>query len=138
MSRPVTKADVMTTILAILAFVASLALVDGCSFKQRPWSRGELALAGASTLAAGWNYYESERMLDRAGTHEWNPAFGERPSDLKLGICMGLTQLTALAIAHWFPVVEIAGDEYELRVPLVFTKGMVNGALALHDRGVGN
>jgi hypothetical protein len=112
-----------------------LLLLVSCTVKQRSWTGTDYALAGLSCAASTANYAATEAMLDRGG-HEANPMYGDRPSDTELAIGFGLTQLATLAVAHYFPVIEIAGDEYELRVPILIGKSALNTGLAIHDHGV--
>ena len=112
------------------ASVLSLALVGlcllvGCATlpKARPWTRGEKILLVASILAAGADYYTTERFLDR-GYSEMNPLIGDHPTDTELTIkgfgCYGL----CLLIAHYLP------DE---RLGLLSLYSVTNTAFAIHN-----
>ena len=78
------------------ASVLSLALVPlcllvGCASlpEVRPWTRGEKVLLVASILAAGANYWTTERGLDQ-GAREINPFIGEHPTDTELTVRGGV------------------------------------------------
>ena len=62
-----------------------LCLLVGCASlpEVRPWTRGEKILLVASILAAGADYWTTERGLDQGG-REINPFIGEHPTDIEL------------------------------------------------------
>jgi hypothetical protein len=139
MKKQVTPGDVLTTVFWVATLLTILLLLDGCSLapRARPWSKAEVGLAVVSTAAAGWNYHESAGMLDR-GCYEMNPVYGRHPSDGELLGGMAATQVLTLAIAHWYPVIDLPiFGECEFRAPLLVGKTVVNAGLAIHDSGVG-
>ena len=92
------RASVLSLVLV------GLCLLVGCATfpEARPWTREEKILLVASILAAGANYWTTERGLDRGGW-EMNPLLGEHPTDTELTVkgwgCYG----GILLAAHYCP-----------------------------------
>lgn len=114
-----------------------LILLAGCS-TPRPWTRGELVLAGMSVAAAAWETIETERFLERPNTYEMNPLLGRHPSDGRLFATAIASEAVFLAIVHRWPTITLpVFGECEFRVPLLIGKTALNTGLAIHNRGVG-
>jgi len=93
----------------LLIALVTLVLLPGCASlpKAKPWTKGEKILLVASILAAGADYYTTERCLDRGGS-EMNPLIGEHPTDTQLflkgwGGYAGLIIITHYS-GKWRPV----------------------------------
>ncbi len=93
----------------LLIGVVTLVLLPGCASlpKAKPWTKGEKILLVASVLAAGADYYTTERALDR-GNREMNPLIGEHPTDTQLFLKGGGGYAGLIVITHysgkWRPV----------------------------------
>lgn len=116
----------MTKALLLLLFFTS------CT-TPRPWTRGEVALGIASTIAAAWDARTTTEMLDRGG-RELSPLMDEHPSDDRVWLTIGAGQIVTLAVAHWIPTITLpVFGVCELRVPILIGKTALNAGFAWHN-----
>ena len=76
-----------------------------------------------STLAAGTDYYTTERMLDR-GHYELNPMIGKYPTDTQLATKFWAGHTLFLIVTHYLP---------KWRMKLLDMKVIINLGLAIHN-----
>ena len=93
----------------IVSLMVGFMLLCSCSSlpKARPWTTSEKIVAGWSVLASAADAYTTTQALNNPYNYEVNPLLGKRPSDGKVIVYLGLSQLIALAISHWYPDVEL-------------------------------
>ena len=72
---------------------------NGCC-TPRPWTLDEKILLGASCVAAAADAYTTTRALDNPNNWEINPVIGKRPSDSKVVITLGVSQILTIVLAH--------------------------------------
>lgn len=106
-----------------LSIIILIIILTGC-VHVRPWTPAEKVALGASWLAAGADYYTSERAFDDPGNHECNPIPGKHPTDTELAIYMLTSQITATVLANCIP---------KWRSWLLGGKTTINGACAWHN-----
>ena len=106
-----------------LSIIISILILTSC-IHTKPWTTSEKVMLGASWLAAGADYYTSERAFDDPGNHEMNPAFGKHPTDTELAIYMLTSQVCATLMAHYIP---------EWRSWILGGKTTINGACAINN-----
>jgi len=89
--------------MRFLCFFILLSLLCSCGHlpKAKPWTKGEKILLLASILAAGADYYTTERCLDDERCFELNPGIGERPTDTQLFIKGWGGYAGLIAISHY-------------------------------------
>jgi len=88
-----------------MRFIATIILIltlTSCA-SYRPWTRTEKIMLAASWVAAGADYYTSERAFDDPGNHEMNPLAGQHPTDMELATYMLTSQVCITLLAHCFP-----------------------------------
>ncbi len=106
----------------VIALFVGLVLV-GCA--HDPWTRTDSVLAGGSILAAIADGYTTKRMLDNPRNYEMSPLMGERPSDTRVVVTMGMTQVFTIIVSYFLPK--------EYRQGLLIGKTGVNMGLAIHN-----
>jgi len=111
--------------LALLSWVLALFcwLLMGCGH-SRAWTKTERVMLGASWLAAGADFYTTEKALDNPNNHECNPLMGKHPSDTELVMVMLTGQVGVTVLAHIFP---------KWRKWLLGGKTAVNTGCAVHN-----
>lgn len=118
------------TLMVIVALLFSSCAHIPDAFKPdlhpRPWTKEEKILLAVSIVAAGADYYTTERFLDR-GHEEMNPFIGKRPTDTELTIKVWGSYLIFLLIAHHCP---------KLRPYLLGSQAFVNACFAAHNSTV--
>ena len=103
----------------IVCYLASL----GCAHDS--WTKTDTGLAVTSILATGFDTYTTERMLDNSQNYEMNPMMGRHPSDSRVIVTMGLTQVAVIGLAYFLPV--------KYRRALLTSKIIFNTGLAVHN-----
>ena len=114
--------DRMKRFIVVVLVVA----LSGCAHLKphpRKWTKGEKALLCVSVVAAGADYYTTERFLDR-GYEELNPVLGKHPSDTKLTLVGWGCYAALIGFLHLYP---------ELRRPVLFCLTPVNAGFAAHN-----
>ena len=106
-----------------LAIIPLILCLTACGH-YRAWTPTEKVMLGASWLAAGADFYTTERALDVPGNHKMNPVPGRHPTDMELATYMLTTQVCATLLAHCFP---------KWRSWILGGKTTINGACAIHN-----
>lgn len=85
---------------AVLIFIIITSmLLSSCS-----WTKTQVGWGIASTLATGLDAYSTTQALDNPDNYErYSLVMGKHPSDSKVYIYMGLSQLCILGVAHLVP-----------------------------------
>jgi len=108
------------------AILLILVLVMGCAHYQRdPWTKTDLALALASTVAAAADAYTTTRFLNNSHNYEMNPAMGQRPTDTQVIATMAAFQAVVLGASYFMPK--------EWRRILLGSKTIANTTLTIHN-----
>ena len=103
--------------------IISLLILTSC-VHYRPWTKTEKVMLAGSWLAAGADYYTSERALDDPGNHEMNPLIDKHPTDFELATYMLTSQIGITILAHCFP---------KWRSWLLGGKAAINTGCAIHN-----
>ena len=94
----------MKTKISIL--IVGVILLAGCATTPRKWTTGEKVVLGWSLLATVADGYTTTQALNNPDNYEANPLLGKHPSDGKVFIFLGVSELIAVALAHWYPDVK--------------------------------
>ena len=111
-----------------------LMTITGCATAPRPWTPGEKTVLGWSVLASALDGYTTIQFLKNPNNYEVNPIMGKHPSNGKVIITLGLSELIAVAISHWYPVIDFPLiGKVNMRYGLLGMKAMVNSACAINN-----
>jgi len=113
--------------LIAVFLVISCDLLCGCTYikpNPRPWTMEEKQAAVYFTVGHLLDAYTTEKFLDKPQFYEMNPILGKHPSDEKVILYFGITEIGALTIAHFWPW---------LRKPLLFSYGTTGIYWARHN-----
>jgi hypothetical protein len=115
-------------VIVALLFSSCAHIPDGIKpdLHPRPWTKEEKILLAVSIVAAGADYYTTERCLDR-GHREMNPLIGKHPTDTELTLKASAGYFMFLLIAHYCP---------KLRPYLLGGQAFVNACFAAHNSTV--
>jgi len=94
--------------------------VSGCA----GWTTLDKTLAVSSTLATAADIYTTTRMLNNPSNYEMNPMLGKHPSDSKVIVYLGLTQVLTLIFTNLTP---------KARPYILGGKTLLNGSLAISN-----
>ncbi|MBW2003059.1 MAG: hypothetical protein JRI72_00380 [Deltaproteobacteria bacterium] len=89
-------------IILIIIYLTSCAGYPG-HHNYRSWTRTEKIMLAGSWVAAGLDYYTSERAFDTPENHELNPVIGDHPTDTELAVALLTSQIVVTIMAHCFP-----------------------------------
>ena len=103
--------------------IISLIILTGCAHSPQPWTKAEKVLLVASCLATVADTYTTMEMRDN-GYEEMNPMMDEHPSDGEVIVVLGIGQIAAILLAHYWPAFRTWG---------LGAKTIFNGGLAVHN-----
>lgn len=124
----------MRTRISIL--IVGVMFLAGCGHTPtpRPWTTGEKMTLGWSVLASAADAYTTTQALNNPYNYEVNPLMGKHPSDGKVVIFLGVSQLVAIALAHWYPDVEFPLiGKVNMRYGFLGTKAVINTGCAINN-----
>ena len=105
----------------------------GCA-SARPWTTGEKVMAGASILASFADAYTTCGALNNPNNSEANPIMGKRPSNGRVIVTIGLSELIALGVSHWYPVVDFPLiGKVNMRYGFLGMKTVINTGCAINN-----
>lgn len=82
----------------VIVIIVTLVMLSGCS-----WSKVDIGLGIASTVATAADFYTTSEFLDNPNNHETNPILGEHPSNSEIFMVLATGQIAALILAYFCP-----------------------------------
>ena len=124
----------MKTKISIL--IIGLMLMAGCGHMStpRPWTTGEKVMLGWSVLASAADYYTTTEALNNPDVYEANFFMGRHPSNGKVAIFIGVSELIAIAVSHWYPDIELPLiGKVNMRYGYLGAKAALNTGCAINN-----
>ena len=113
-----------------------LSSLVGCGHMPtpRPWTTGEKITLGWSVLASAADMYTTTQALNNPYNYEVNPIITKHPSNGRVIITLGLSQLIAVGISHWYPDLELPLiGKVNMRYGFLGFKAVVNTGCAINN-----
>ncbi len=118
----------------VATWILILMLPASCRAEPKPWSESEKIVLAWSILASVADMYTTTQAMNNPYNYEVNPIIGRHPSDGKVVLCLGISQVIAVAIAHWHPVIDFPLiGKVNMRHGFLGFKAVVNTACAINN-----
>lgn len=118
----------MSRKLLVVLTLGLLLLSTSCvTMNPRPWTTEEKIALGLSVVATAADAYTTMEILDTPGGYEMNPMLGRHPSDEKVVVFLGLSEVLTALVAHYIP---------DWRLGILAGKAAVNGHAAWRNQQV--
>ena len=100
----------------------------------KPWTTGEKVMLGWSIAASAADAYTTTQALNNPNNYEVNPIMGKHPSNGRVIATIGLSQLIALAVSHWYPYIDLPLiGRVNMRYGFLGFKAVLNTGCAINN-----